>query len=42
MTSTRAALGAPSQGLRIVGRVAGSWGTRVEDHSKVVWFPVDV
>jgi anti-sigma regulatory factor (Ser/Thr protein kinase) len=29
------------QGLRIVGRVAGSWGTRVEDHSKVVWFSVD-
>ena len=29
------------QGLRIVGRVAGSWGSRVEDHGKVVWFSVD-
>ncbi len=29
------------QGLRIVGRLAGSWGTRVEDHGKVVWFSVD-
>jgi anti-sigma regulatory factor (Ser/Thr protein kinase) len=28
-------------GLRIVGRLAGSWGTRVEDHGKVVWFSVD-
>ena len=30
------------QGLRIVGRIARSWGTRVEDQSKVVWFSVDV
>jgi anti-sigma regulatory factor (Ser/Thr protein kinase) len=29
------------QGLRIVGRVAGSWGSRIEDHGKVVWFSVD-
>jgi anti-sigma regulatory factor (Ser/Thr protein kinase) len=29
------------QGLRIVGRLAGSWGSRVEDHGKVVWFSVD-
>ena len=29
------------QGLRIVGRLAGSWGARVEDHGKVVWFSVD-
>jgi len=29
------------QGLRIVGRVAGSWGARVEDHGKVIWFSVD-
>ncbi|MGZ4735577.1 MAG: ATP-binding protein [Acidimicrobiia bacterium] len=28
-------------GLRIVGSVARSWGTRVEDHGKVVWFSVD-
>lgn len=28
-------------GLRIVGRLAGSWGTRVEEHGKVVWFSVD-
>lgn len=28
-------------GLRIVGRLAGSWGSRVEDHGKVVWFSVD-
>jgi sigma-B regulation protein RsbU (phosphoserine phosphatase) len=29
------------QGLRIVGRLAGSWGSRVEDHGKVIWFSVD-
>lgn len=29
------------QGLRIVGRLAGSCGARVEDHGKVVWFSVD-
>src|SRR6478752_6275001 len=34
-TSTTLPLG--GQGLRIVGRLAGSWGSRVEDHSKVVW-----
>ncbi len=28
-------------GLRIVGRLAGEWGTRVEEHGKVVWFSVD-
>lgn len=28
-------------GLRIVGRLAGSWGSRVEDHGKVVWFSAD-
>jgi anti-sigma regulatory factor (Ser/Thr protein kinase) len=28
-------------GLQIVGRLAGSWGSRVEDHGKVVWFSVD-
>ncbi len=29
------------RGLRIVGRLAGSWGSRVEDHGKVVWFSVE-
>jgi anti-sigma regulatory factor (Ser/Thr protein kinase) len=29
------------QGLRIVGRLAGTWGARVEDHGKVVWFSVE-
>jgi anti-sigma regulatory factor (Ser/Thr protein kinase) len=28
-------------GLRIVGRLAGDWGTRVEEHGKVVWFSVE-
>jgi anti-sigma regulatory factor (Ser/Thr protein kinase) len=28
-------------GLRIVGRLAGEWGTRVEEHGKVVWFSVE-
>jgi anti-sigma regulatory factor (Ser/Thr protein kinase) len=28
-------------GLRIVGRLAGSWGIRTEEHGKVVWFSVD-
>ena len=28
-------------GLRIVGRLVDSWGSRVEDHGKVVWFSVD-
>ena len=28
-------------GLQIVGRLAGSCGSRVEDHGKVVWFSVD-
>jgi anti-sigma regulatory factor (Ser/Thr protein kinase) len=28
-------------GLRIVGRLAGSWGSRLEEHGKVVWFSVD-
>ncbi len=36
-----AALPVSGQGLRIVGRLAGSWGSRVEDHGKVVWFSVD-
>jgi anti-sigma regulatory factor (Ser/Thr protein kinase) len=35
-------LGEPGgHGLRIVGRLAGDWGTRVEEHGKVVWFSVD-
>lgn len=29
------------QGLRIVGRLAGEWGSRSEDHGKVVWFSVE-
>lgn len=29
------------QGLRIVGRLAGDWGSRAEDHGKVVWFSVE-
>jgi anti-sigma regulatory factor (Ser/Thr protein kinase) len=33
--------GPGGHGLRIVGRLAGSWGSRVEDHGKVVWFSVD-
>lgn len=32
---------AGGRGLRIVGRLAGDWGTRVEEHGKVVWFSVD-
>jgi anti-sigma regulatory factor (Ser/Thr protein kinase) len=28
-------------GLRIVGRLAGDWGTRIEEHGKVVWFSVE-
>jgi Anti-sigma regulatory factor (Ser/Thr protein kinase) len=30
------------RGLGIVGRLADSWGSRVEDHGKVVWFCADV
>lgn len=29
------------RGLGIVGRLAESWGSRVEDHGKVVWFCAD-
>jgi anti-sigma regulatory factor (Ser/Thr protein kinase) len=29
------------QGLKIVRRLADSWGSRVEDHGKVVWFSVE-
>ena len=36
-----ATLSMGGHGLRIVGRLAGSWGSRVEDHGKVVWFSVD-
>ena len=35
------ALALGGHGLRIVGRLAGSWGTRTEEHGKVVWFSVD-
>jgi anti-sigma regulatory factor (Ser/Thr protein kinase) len=35
-------LSAPGgHGLRIVGRLAGSWGARVEEHGKVLWFSVE-
>jgi anti-sigma regulatory factor (Ser/Thr protein kinase) len=35
-------LSAPGgHGLRIVGRLAGSWGSRVEEHGKVLWFSVE-
>jgi anti-sigma regulatory factor (Ser/Thr protein kinase) len=28
-------------GLQIVDRLAGSWGSRIEDHGKVAWFSID-
>lgn len=28
-------------GLQVVTRLAGDWGSRVEDHGKVVWFSLD-
>lgn len=35
------ALALSGRGLGIVGRLAESWGSRVEDHGKVVWFCAD-
>lgn len=29
------------RGLQVVTQLAGDWGSRIEDHGKVVWFSLD-